>query len=289
LKGEQNGWESTPHIVLVHELTDPEGAREKLPDDAGSWRTGIAQWSDFESDVEPVTLHLAPGGRLSPGRMGGAPDTYRYPTRSANSPGDFGGNSSWNNPTVPGTSLVYTTPVLTRDAEFLGSGSADLWLSSTAPDTDVQVTLSEIRPDGQEMYVMNGWLRMSQRRLDRRRSTVLRPWHSFKRSQLELLTPGTPVRARIELQPFNHVFRAGSAIRLTIDAPGSWFGIVPAPAQNTIYHQRKRDSRLVLGWLPGGQAQAPLPACGTVLNQPCRANSGSAPQGSFTIGARGRP
>lgn len=33
--------------------------------------------------------------------------------------------------------LQYTTPRLTRDTEILGSGNADLWLSSTASDTDL--------------------------------------------------------------------------------------------------------------------------------------------------------
>jgi putative CocE/NonD family hydrolase len=288
LKGEQNGWPATPHLVLVHENTQPMGVQEQLPDDAGAWQTSFAQWSDFTAAVKPATLHLAPGGRLSTTRVSGPPDSYRYPTRSANDPGDFGGNSSWNNPALPGTSVSYTTPVLARDAEFLGSGSADLWLASTAPDTDVQVTLSEIRPDGQEMYVINGWLRLSDRRLDRRRSTALLPWHSFKRSDVERLAPGAPVLARVELQPFNHVFRAGSAIRLTVDAPGNWFGITPLPATNTIYHSRGMDSKLVLGWLPGGHADAPMPACGALLNQPCRANAEPVPAGTMTLHQRRR-
>jgi hypothetical protein len=117
---------------------------------------------------------------------------------------------------------------------------------------------------------------------------VLRPWHSFRKADTQLLTPGTPARARIELQPFDHVFRAGSAIRLSIDAPGSWFGILPAPAVNTIYHERGMDSRLVLGWIPGAKAQAPLPTCGAVLNQPCRPNAEKPPSGSLTIGKPGR-
>jgi uncharacterized protein len=288
LKGERNGWEANPHVLLVHELTQGGGGYGTLPDDAGSWRTGIAQWSDLASAVRPVALHLAAGGRLSPAPATGSqpPDSYRYPSRSANDPPDFGGNSSWNNPAVPGTSLVYTTPALTHDAEFLGSGSADLWVSSTARDSDVQVTLSEVRPDGQEMYVMNGWLRLSHRRVVRRRSTSLRPWHSFKLADARPLAPGVPVLARIELQPFDHVFRAGSAIRLSIDAPGGWFGILPLAATNTIYHERGMGSKLVLGWLAGGRAEAPLPQCGTLLDQPCRANGEPVPPGSITITAR---
>ena len=183
----------------------------------------------------------------------------------------------------PGGTVVYTTPALTQDAEFLGSGSADLWISSTAPDTDVQVTLSEVRPDGQETYVENGWLRLSHRRLDTARSTALRPYHPYTQADAEQLTPGKPELARIEMLPFDHVFRAGSAIRLSIDAPGGWFQITPLAATNTLYHQPGMDSKLVLGWLPGATAHAPPPACDTLLNQPCRPNATPVPKGSVTI------
>ena len=54
-------------------------------------------------------------------------------------------------------------------------GSADLWIRSDADDTDLEVTISEIRPDGQEVYVQSGWLRASQRALDEAASTELRP------------------------------------------------------------------------------------------------------------------
>src|SRR5262245_56628547 len=72
----------------------------------------------------------------------------------------------WKLGEPPGGSLAYTTPPLAGTAEFFGSGSADLWVSSTAPDTDLQITLSEVRPDGQELYVSRGWLRASHRALD---------------------------------------------------------------------------------------------------------------------------
>ena len=205
---------------------------------------------------------------------------------TANTPGDFGGNSKWKNQIVPGGTAVYTTPVLSRDAEFLGSGSADLWVSSTASDTDVQVTLSEVRPDGQETFVENGWLRLSHRRLDPARTSVLRPDHSYAQGDSQPLTPGKPELARIEMQPFDHVFRAGSAIRLSIDAPGGWFAVVPQAAINTVYHQPGMDSKLVLGWLPGSTAHAPLPACDTLRNQPCRPNAEPVPSGTLTVPAR---
>ena len=44
-----------------------------------------------------------------------------------------------------GVAWVPTTTVMA------GPGSVNLWLRSTAPDTDVAVTLTELRPDGQEL------------------------------------------------------------------------------------------------------------------------------------------
>jgi hypothetical protein len=43
------------------------------------------------------------------------------------------------------------------------------------------------------------------------------------------------------------------------------------------------DSKLVLGWLPGATAHAPLPACDTLLNQPCRPNATPVPGGAVAI------
>ena len=288
LKGDHNGWEATPHLLLMHEVPGPSPANEKLGDNAGAWQSSFGNWSDLDSAIHPLALHLRQQGRLglSAPAQTESQDSYNYPTRTANTPGDFAGTSAWKNPTVPGSTVVYTTPALSRDAEFLGSGSADLWVSSTAPDTDVQVTLSEVRPDGQEMFVENGWLRLSDRKLDAKRSTTLRPYHPYGQADVEQLTPGQPVLARIEMLPFDHVFRAGSAIRLSIDGPGGWFQITPIAAANTVYHQPGMDSKLVLGWLPGATAHAPLPACDTLLNEPCRPSAEPVPTGSLTIRVR---
>jgi putative CocE/NonD family hydrolase len=285
LKGEQNSWEATPHLLLAHEVAGKSPANEKLGDAAGAWQSWFAKWSDMDAAIHPIALHLRQGRRLALSAPSASepPDSYRYPTPTANTPGDFAGTSAWKNPALPGGTVVYTTPALSRDAEFLGSGSADLWVSSSAPDTDVQVTLSEVRPDGQETYVENGWLRLSHRRLDAGRSTALRPDHSYREADSEQLTPGKPVPGRIEMEPFDHVFRAGSAIRLSIDAPGGWFQITPLAATNSVYHQPGMDSKLVLGWLPGATAHAPLPACDTLLNQPCRPSAEPVPEGSLTV------
>lgn len=287
LKGQRNGWESTPHVLLVHEVTGKVGARNTLSDQAGRWQSSFRRWSDMAAAIRPVTLHLRAGGLLglAPPTEPEPADRYVYPTPTANTPSDFLTLNHWTEPPVPAGTVVYTTPPLAQDAEFLGDGSANLWVASTARDADLQLTLTEVRPDGQELYVQNGWLRLSHRRLDPAASTVLRPYHTDLQRDAEPLDPGRPVLARVHVLPFDHVFRAGSAIRLSIDAPGGYFQIVPTPATNTIHHEPGMDSELVLGRVRDGAAQAALPQCGALLNQPCRRNRRPVPPGQLVLPA----
>ena len=194
----------------------------------------------------------------------------------------FGQNGGmWSLPEAPGQSVAYTTDKLADDVEILGPASLDLWLSSTSVDTDLQATVTEVRPDGQETYVARGWLRASMRKLDLQRSTPTFPEQTMLESDVELLTPGSPVQARVAIFPFNHVFRAGSAIRVIVDSPsqtGGWgFAMRPTAAVNSILHDREHPSRIIFGEVPGGRAPGPLPACGTLLNQPCRTSRAAAP------------
>jgi predicted acyl esterase len=231
-------------------------------------------------------LHLRAGEQLSlkaPTRAE-PPDSYTYGGETNNTPHDWAGNSAWNTPAIAGHAISFTTPRLGRDVEFLGSGSANLWIAASAPDSDVQLTLSEIRPDGQEQYVEGGWLRLSHRKVDPRLSTALVPVHTDRQSDAQALVPGVPVLARIELEPFNHVFRASSAIRLTIDTPGKWFAAYPAGTQNSVLHALTADSTLVLGRV-AGVAHDPLPACDKILNQPCRPATGSVAPGTIDLSA----
>lgn len=186
--------------------------------------------------------------------------------------------ASWNDRPADGTSASFTTAPLTRDKVILGSASLDLSLSSTAPDTDLEVTLSEVRPDGKEVFVQQGWLRASRATLDPELSTPTRPFQTHLATDVKPLVPGTATPLRVEIFPFGHVFREGSKIRVTVAAPhvqpDLWgFTALPTVAQNTIYTGGPTGSSLVLPLLPAERARAPLPACGdisTLRNQPCR-------------------
>jgi predicted acyl esterase len=185
------------------------------------------------------------------------------------------GQLTFSAPVAPGGYLGYTTAPLTHDLVVAGPASLDLWLSSTATDTDLQATITEVRPDGQEEYVQRGWLRASHRKLDPRRTTILRPYQTNTRQDARPLVPGRPTFMRMEVFPFAQAFRAGSRIRVYIEAPTGhtgFFAFEPflTPAVNTVLHDRSHPSRLVLGVLRGQVAHTPLPACDTLRNQPCR-------------------
>jgi uncharacterized protein len=287
VKGVNNGFEqNTPHIQIWHDAyTNSAG------DNVPSWITAFKSYSSIP--VRPLSLYFRSNGRLSltPPKGKAKPDRYAYPGPALGTEdGDVFGqhNVLWKTEEPPGASVAYTTPPLTRDTEFFGSGSANIWLSSTAPDTDLQITLTEVRPDGQEVYVARGWLRASHRALDPALSTALAPYQIDTQAAARQLVPGRPTYMRIQLWPFDYVFRKGSSIRLWIDAPtgetGGWsFDFIKTPAINSIYANRKHPSAIVLGDLKGGHAEAPLPTCDTLLNQPCRQNQVSVPSGSMTI------
>lgn len=303
VKAESNGFENTPHVQIWHDAST-SSAGEHVP----AW---TSTFRSYPLPVRPLALYLRPSSELSTARPkgDGAPKQYAYPGPALGTEDGlvFGQhNLLWKAEEPPGASLSFTTPALVRDTEFFGSGSANIWMSSTAPasandatgfpagfagvgrDTDLQITLTEVRPDGQEVYVARGWLRASHRALDRKRSTALAPYHTDQERDAQPLVSGRPTYLRVQLWPFDYVFRKGSSVRMWIDAPtgatGGWsFDFIKTPGINRIYADAHHPSAIVLGYLPGGHAEAPLPACDTLLNQPCRQNQAPVPSGAMTI------
>jgi hypothetical protein len=127
-------------------------------------------------------------------------------------------------------------------------------------------------------------------KLDDAQSTALEPYPTFAQADAQPLVAGQPTYVRVPLFAFDHIFRAGSSIRVWIDAPtgltGVWrLGALTTPATNTILHDPQHPSNITLGYLPGGNAQGTaLPACDSLLNQPCRNNPDPVPSGSLSIG-----
>jgi predicted acyl esterase len=204
---------------------------------------------------------------------------------------DYTGSSSsiWGaNPTYDwrplplGKALAFDSAPLQRDVTMVGTGSVDLWIRASAPDVDLEVTLTELRPDGQERYVQSGWLRASHRKLDPERTTKLRPWHTDLESDAAPLPAGKFVPARIELFPFAAVFRTGSRLRITVEAPGGnrpfWtFDALPANGVVTtdVAHSVGHPSKVVLPIVSSEPAPTPRPPCPSLRGEPCRTTYGS--------------
>lgn len=175
-----------------------------------------------------------------------------------------------------GTGLGWISAPLKRDLVAVGTASVDLWVRTEAGDTDLEVTLSEVRPDGTEVYVQSGWLRTSHRKLDLARSTPISPVHTHLEADASPLPEGTFTQVRVELFPFAQPFRAGSRMRITVDAPGgarpTWaFGETIAHGEQVeIAADRSHRSRIVLPVVPGVKVPQQAPPCASLRSQPCR-------------------
>ena len=231
-------------------------------------------------------LALAPEGRLAADASAVAEgsDSYvadpaaRPPTSQSSTSGEepnFADEPNDWTPVADGKGLGWTSDRLEDDLLLAGTSSLDLWVSASAPDTDLQATISEVRPDGREMYVQSGWLRASHRKIDEDASTPTDPRQTHLEEDAEPLPDGEPVLARLAMFPVVHAFREGSRIRVTLMAPGGdrplWtFGTVDDGSTTVeIAYGGAHPSALVMPVVVR-RAGAPRPPCGVVHGQPCR-------------------
>ncbi|WP_320670075.1 CocE/NonD family hydrolase [Patulibacter defluvii] len=285
VKGEANGFERRPRVQLWRDAT-AGGGEGGFEDQMEAFApTSVIERPSLPLAVTPLRLALRGGGRLTeaPATAGESPDGYRGGIAGP-AVNDLRESGEWaGRPPDRDGARSYTTGRLPQELTVAGPASVDLWVSSAATDTDLQVTLTEVRPDGQEAYLQRGWLRASARAIDPARSSPLLPFHRQVGGDQRPLVPGVPVLARVELQKLVHTFRAGSSIRIWIDGPSTTgeFGFAPATAtpENRLWHDPARPSRLVLGVLDGPVPGGPRPACDRVLFEPCRTNPVAVPAG----------
>lgn len=180
--------------------------------------------------------------------------------------------------------VTFTSDPLSEDKIMAGSGSVDLWFSAENTDVDIRATISELRSDGQEMFVQDSWLRASHRALDESKSTTRRPWHLHTGASNSPIVSGNTYSARLELRAFAHIFRKDSQIRVTIDAPPkgpglAWlFDTIPGAFDVSIKHNSTNRSSIVLPSLVSTYNQSlvgdtSLSACDAVTSQTCRLDS----------------
>jgi uncharacterized protein len=138
--------------------------------------------------TEARSWFLAPGGALAPSAPGGRQaDWFKWNAGAlprTDFSGDPGGGSGglWTatpsydwaqNP--PGSAVSYLSEPLAASTTVVGAGAVKLWVRSSAASVDLQATVSEVRPDGIETFVQNGWVRGNERKLDPKKSTPLEP------------------------------------------------------------------------------------------------------------------
>lgn len=70
---------------------------------------------------------------------------------------------------------------------MIGAGAVNVWVRSSTPNADLQATISEVRPDGKETFVQNGWVRGNERALDPEQSTPLEPVLSLREADVSPL------------------------------------------------------------------------------------------------------
>lgn len=144
--------------------------------------------------------------------------------------------------------LVYETPALANAVQITGHAQVDIWLASSANDSDVVAYVQNVAPDGSvTSYSMNGRQRASLRKeAPAPYNNLGLPWHPFREGDVEPLTPGEPVRLRFDVLPFSMVFDKGHKIRLILTfADAATPKLTPVPVVS-IYRDAAHPSLIEL-------------------------------------------
>jgi predicted acyl esterase len=268
--------------------------------DNGAGNSGNPGWpypafeQSFASFPVPGTTgrswYLAPDGALADTPASGSrADAFTWDA-DARPRNDFSGdtgsgdNGLWT-PTPPYQwsqdparhAAAYVTAPLSADTTVVGAGRVDLWVRSSEPDVDLQATISEVRPDGKETFVQNGWVRTLARALDPVKSTELEPVLSLRQEDFAPMPSDHFVPVTVPLYYEGHAYRAGSRIRVRISAPNGdqpiWSFNETEPADTAeveIGYGDGMPSRLELPVVPGVSVSGQLPPCPGLRGEPCR-------------------
>jgi len=192
LKGEDNGWDAQPRVMLRVRTVDG-GFRDRTEHE---WPIARTRWT---------TLHLDPaGGTLGPEPL----DRERAASFAA----------------LEDPGITMRTEPFEDETEITGPVAATVFVSSSTTDADVFCVLRVFDPDGEEVVLQGavdphtpigqGWLRASHRSLDVERSEPWRPWHPH--DEVHPLTPGEVVRLDVEIWPTSIVVPPGYRVGLSI-------------------------------------------------------------------------
>jgi uncharacterized protein len=189
LKGEDNGWDRRPPVLLNVRRTDGFVRR-----DEHEWPLARTRWTALYVDAREGALASEP------------------PEASSVEYDAFGDG------------VTFLSAALEEETEITGPVAAKVFLSSDTTDADVFVVLRVFDEDGDEIVfqgaidphtpIGQGWLRASHRKLDADLTLPHRPYHT--QDLIEPLTPGEVYDLDIEVWPTSLVIPARSRIALTL-------------------------------------------------------------------------
>jgi uncharacterized protein len=260
---------STPPVRVLFDNGAGDPAKPNTP--GGAYEQG------FSTFPAPRTIPMA--GAL------GSTQTFTW-SRTSRPANDFSGSTAggtnglwtntpnyhWDQPAA-GSVASWTTTPMPENRAVLGAGYFTANITASVPDVDLQVTVSEVRPDGRETYVQSGWLRASDRKLDTRKSTRLAPVLSLRAADARPLPRGRAARITIPLYYEGHIYRTGSRIRVTVGPPRGdqpvWAFADTVPKTGTA-RITLADAHLTLPVVPLTGTPPALPACPALRGEPCR-------------------
>ena len=234
LKGRDNGVGKDPAVRYY-----VMGAAGEPGAPGNDWRTA----GDWPVPVQSVAHYLHEGGKLStrPPEQAESGTTFLAdPTRPATVPGRaFPGARDARDFEKQAEVRTFTSEVLTEPIEWTGKVRAELWVSSTARDTDLIVRLSDVYPDGRSILIMD---------------YVRRARYREGYEKEVLLEPGKVCKVAFDVGWLSQVFNKGHRIRVTVAGTGAPFYEInpntgepltaepPArtvAARNTVHHNRQ--------------------------------------------------
>jgi uncharacterized protein len=140
--------------------------------------------------------------------------------------------------------LVFTTPELKDPLNVVGTINAELYVSTSAVDTDFITRLSDVHPNGYAQRICQGISRLRYR-------------EGYEK--IKLVTPGEIMKISIGMMGTGQQFQNGHRIRLEVTSSAfpsagpnyntggsSWEEKEPIIAEQTVYHSTERPSRVQL-------------------------------------------
>ena len=240
LKGIDNGVDRDPEVRnYAMGAVGEEGAPGNV------WRSS-SRWPLTDT---PTSYYLRTGDKLATKPSEEAVESSSLkadPDNPAKIPaGGFPGGKDARDFEKQANVLTYTTDVLTEPVEWTGRVQAELFIESSAKDTDFIVRISDVYPDGRSILIMD---------------YIRRARYRDGYDKEVFLEPGKVAKIAFDVANLSQIFNRGHRIRVTVASTGAPFyevnpntgeplTIEPPPkkvvATNVIEHSKANASRII--------------------------------------------